>query len=182
MGRRKSKIIGVRPSYVAKKSIFEAIHDYWLSLVLGLILSGIYFGVGVAFFGLWDIRFIDPRIVSVAIHILIGILMNLSLFIFLIHVIVVKQTRIEFYDERIVVREGWLNKNERVMLFMGITEVRKKVSFWGMLFGYGTIYISGVSDFNVRPMRYIKKPRRLQSYLNRNIISASSTNRVVNIG
>ena len=181
MSRRKSKIIGVCPSYVAKKSIFEVIHDRWFWLLLGLLLCAIYFGVGVVLVDLWKIKFVDSAL-NIVIHVVIAFLLHIPLLKFIYHAIDLKQTRIEFYEERIVIREGWLNKNERVMLFMGITEVRKKVSFWGILFGYGTIYISGVSDFNVRPMKYIKRPRRLQRYLNRNIISASSTNRVVNIG
>ena len=181
MRRRKSKIIGVRPSYVAKKSIFEVIHDRWFWLLLGLLLCAIYFGVGVVLVDLWKIKFVDSAL-NIVIHVVIAFLLHIPLLKFIYHAIDLKQTRIEFYEERIVIREGWLNKNERVMLFMGITEVRKKVSFWDILFGYGTIYISGVSDFNVRPMKYIKRPRRLQRYLNRNIISASSTNRVVNIG
>ena len=182
MGRRKSKIIGARPNYVAKKSIFEVIHDRCICLLLGLALCAIYFGLGVVSLGLWNMEFVDSGALNLLVQVLIGIVVHIPLLKFIYHAIVLKQTRIEFFDERIVVREGWLNKNERVMLFMGITEVRKKVSFWGMIFGYGTIYINGVSDFNVRPMKYIKIPRNLQRYLNRNIISASTTNRVVNIG
>ena len=182
MRRRKSKIIGARPNYVAKKSIFAVVHDHGFWLLLGLLLCAIYFGVGVALVDIWKIKFVDSGILNKLIHVGIALPFLFPLVKFIYHAIDLKQTRIEFYDERIVISEGWLYKKERVMLFMGITEVRKQVSFGGIIFGYGTIYISGVSDFNIPPMKYIKKPRKLQRYLNRNIISASSTNRVVNIG
>ena len=164
------KVIGGRPNYIAKKSIFELVRGGWI----------IFFAFGVpllaaALFGLYYFNYMSYWFVPVAIYAFFFIW-------FFFKILVLKQTKIEFYDERIVVREGLLNKKEKVMLFMGITSVSKKVSFWGLIFGYGDLHISGVSDFDIRTARYIKKPRRLQAYLNRHIVSASDTNRVVNIG
>ena len=164
------KVIGGRPNYIAKKSIFELVKGGWI----------IFFALGVpmlaaALFGLYYFNYMSYWYVPVAIYAFFFIW-------FFFKILVLKQTKIEFYDERIVVREGLLTKREKVMLFMGVTSVRKVVPFWGLVFGFGDLYISGVSDFDVRATRYIKKPRRLQAYLNSHIVSASDTNRVVNIG
>jgi uncharacterized membrane protein YdbT with pleckstrin-like domain len=164
------KMMGGRPNYVAKKSIFEVIRGGWIIFVIFGLPLLVAAELALRKLDLFNFWFIPAAVYG------------FFLIWFLLKVLVLKQTKIEFYDERIVVREGLLTKREKVMLFMGVTSVRKVVPFWGLVFGYGDLYISGVSDFDVRTTRYIKRPRKLQGYLNRHIVSSSDTNRVVNIG
>ncbi len=102
--------------------------------------------------------------------------------ILVFRIIAVKKFRLEFYDDKIVIKSGWLNTKKKQMAFMGVTSVEVEKSLWGNLFGYGNVIVDCVGKWDINFTSYIKKPEKLEQYLQTRIVTAQGvTNSAGNI-
>ena len=86
---------------------------------------------------------------------------------------------IEFYDERIVIKSGVLNKNERQSVFAGVYSVSVHTPFLGSIFGYGDVAVDCPGRWDVDTIG-IKAPQELKRYLESKITSKGMTNIIHN--
>ena len=94
--------------------------------------------------------------------------------------ITVKKYRIEFYDDKIVVKSGWLNTKTRQMVFMGVTAVSIEQKLWGRMCKYGDVNVDCVGKWDV-DTTCIKNPHELENYLQTRIVQASAHNQFVHM-
>lgn len=94
--------------------------------------------------------------------------------------ITVKKYSVEFYDDKIIVKSGWLNTHSKQMVFMGVTSVSISQSLWGNMFGYGDVIVDCVGKWDV-DTHCIKKPHELEEYLQTRIVQASMHNQFVHM-
>lgn len=100
----------------------------------------------------------------------------IPLFILIFRIIAIKQFRLEFYDDKIVIKSGLLNTKKKQMAFMGVTGVEVEQSLWGKLFGYGSVVVDCVGKWDVSFTTYIKEPEKLEGYLQSRIVAAQGKN------
>ena len=90
------------------------------------------------------------------------------------HIIALKHYEIEFYQDKIVIKSGWLNTKKRQMVFMGVTSTTVEQSLWGQLFNYGNVIVDCVGKWDVNSTTYIKYPQKLEAYLQTRIVKAQN--------
>ena len=104
---------------------------------------------------------------------ILGCILLFPLIIVLIfRIITVKHYEIEFYQDKIIIKSGWLSKRKKQMVFMGVTSTSTSQSLWGQLFNYGTIIVDCVGKWDVNSTTYIKNPEALEAYLQTRIVKA----------
>lgn len=103
----------------------------------------------------------------------------IPLIIQIARIVVAKCYSIEFYDNRIVVKSGVLNKQEKQSVFAGVYSVSVSRPFLGTIFGYGNISIDCPGKWDIDTIG-IKNPDGLKSYLEGYITTAGMTNVVHN--
>ena len=86
---------------------------------------------------------------------------------------------IEFYDDKIVVRSGVLNKNEVQSVFGGVYLVSVSQSFMGRIFNYGNIKVDCPGRWDIDTTG-IKDPSALKKYLENYITANGMTNIIHN--
>lgn len=86
---------------------------------------------------------------------------------------------VEFYDERVVVRSGVLNKNERQSVFAGVYSVRMSQSLWGRIFRYGNISVDCPGKWDI-DTNGVANPAGLKHYLESKITAEGMTKVVYN--
>ena len=85
-------------------------------------------------------------------------------------IIAAKHYEIEFYQDKIIIKSGWLNKKKKQMVFMGVTSTSTEQSLWGQLCNYGTVIVDCVGKWDVNSTTYIKNPEKLEAYLQTRIV------------
>ena len=111
----------------------------------------------------------------------------LILFFWLIIPLVIQIARIlsakcyslEFYDEKMVLKSGVLNKDERQSVFMGVFSVSLSQSFFGRIFNYGDVSVDCPGPWDVDTVG-IKNPVALKKYLESKITAKGVTNIIGN--
>ena len=98
--------------------------------------------------------------------------------IMVVDIIKLKNDRIEFYEDHIVVKSGVLNKKERKSAFMGVMSVSVNQSLFGRIFGYGdvSVDVTGKCDVDTRG---VNDPQGLVRYLEKRIVKSSSVRTVI---
>lgn len=86
---------------------------------------------------------------------------------------------IEFYDNKIIVKSGVLNKNERQSVFAGVYSVSVSQSLAGRILGYGDISVDCPGRWDVDTVG-IKNPAALKNYLEGHITASGMTNIIHN--
>ena len=86
---------------------------------------------------------------------------------------------IEFYDNKIIVKSGVLNKNERQSVFAGVYSVSVSQSLAGRILGYGDISVDCPGRWDVDTVG-IKNPADLKNYLEGHITASGMTNIIHN--
>ena len=99
----------------------------------------------------------------------------IPLIVMIFRIIAAKKFRLEFYDDKIIIKTGWLNTKKKQMAFMGVTSVETEQSLWGKLFGYGTVLVDCVGKWDVSNTEYIQKPEKLEEYLQTRIVTAQQS-------
>lgn len=107
-------------------------------------------------------------------------LLVLPIVVQIFRTITVKKYRVEFYDDKIIVKSGWLNTKMRQMVFLGVTSVSTEQSLWGKLFHYGNIIVDCVGKWDV-DTTYIQNPDQLVAYLQTRIVKSSKVSGVVHL-
>ena len=86
---------------------------------------------------------------------------------------------IAFYDNKIVVKSGVLNKKERQSVFGGVYSVSVSQSFVGRIFNYGSIQVDCPGRWDIDTVG-IKDPSALKKYLENYITANGMTNIIHN--
>ena len=96
--------------------------------------------------------------------------------------------KIEFYDDKIVVRKGLWRISRQQFAFMGIVSTDVEQSIWGRIFHYGKVKFNCVGGWDLikleddkhrRYDEWIKNPRRLEEYLKTQIVRSHQASRYV---
>ena len=98
-------------------------------------------------------------------HILLSFLI-VPLFIMIWKIINIKDETISFYNNKVVIRSGILNKHERTTILTPVLSVTVKQTFWGRIFNYGNVYVDVVGKWDIN-MRGVKNPMEAKAYLER---------------
>ena len=101
---------------------------------------------------------------------ILSCILIIPLIVLIFRIIAVKKFRLEFYEDKIIIKTGWLNTKKKQMVFMGVTSVSTEQSLWGKIFGYGTVLVDCVGKWDVRTTEYIQKPNELEEYLQTRIV------------
>ncbi len=89
----------------------------------------------------------------------------IPLIVLIFRIIAVKHYALEFYDDKIIIKSGWLNTKKTQMVFMGVTAVSVEQSLWGKMFHYGNVVVDCVGKWDVNSTTYICNPEALEAYL-----------------
>lgn len=106
---------------------------------------------------------------------ILACILIIPIFILIIKILIVKQEKISFYEDRIVVEKGLFTKTVKEFSFVGVFSVSTRQTLWGRFFNYGDIIVDfvGKTDINTR---YVKNPDELVSYLKNKIVKRSEIN------
>ena len=99
----------------------------------------------------------------------------IPLIIQIVRILSAKCYSIEFYDSKIVVKSGILNKQENQSVFAGVYSVSVSQSFIGRIFNYGSIKVDCPGKWDI-DTEGIKAPVELKKYLEAYITSNGMTN------
>lgn len=101
----------------------------------------------------------------------------IPLIIQIVRILQAKAYTIEFYDEKVIIKSGVLNKNESQSVFAGVFSVSVSQSLFGRMFNFGDVRVDcpGKWDINTNG---IKNPKGLKAYLETKI-TAKGMNQVV---
>lgn len=102
----------------------------------------------------------------------------IPLFVLIIRIIVLKKYSIEFYQDRIVVKYGWLSKHESQSAFMGVYSVSVDQSLGGRICNYGNVRVDVPGNWDI-DTRGISKPQELKAYLSTKTVRRQQTNNVL---
>lgn len=91
----------------------------------------------------------------------------------IVDLIICKNERIEFYDDKVVVKSGVLPKKERKSVFTGVLSVSVEQSLWGGLFHYGNVNVDVMGKWDVN-LEGVYKPKELEAYLETKIVHKSA--------
>ena len=114
-------------------------------------------------------------------HILLFFLV-FPLIVMIFQIIAIRKYRLEFYDDKIIIKSGWLNTKSKVMTFMGVTSTSVEKSVWGSMFHYGTVVVDAVGKWDVSATTYIKNPEALEEYLQTRIVQINTNNQHIHMG
>lgn len=110
-------------------------------------------------------------------HILLSFLI-VPLIIMVWKIINIKDETISFYNNKVVIRSGILNKQERSTILTRVLSVTVKQTFWGRIFNYGTIYVDVVGKWDIN-MRGVKDPMGAKEYLERFVATGRGMHQVI---
>ena len=97
----------------------------------------------------------------------------IPLIVMIVDLIICKNERIEFYDDKVVVKSGVLSKKERKSVFTGVLSVSVEQSLWGRLFHYGNVNVDVMGKWDVN-LEGVYKPKELEAYLETKIVHKSA--------
>ncbi len=109
---------------------------------------------------------------------IISCILILPILIIALRVITVKKYTLSFYDDKIIVESGWLNKNKKQVVFMGITGISVSQGLWGQICNYGDVRVDAVGKWDV-DTTYIKNPKELEAYLQTKTAKMNQANQFV---
>ena len=94
----------------------------------------------------------------------------IPLIIMIVRIVIAKSYIVEFYDERMVIKSGVLNKQENQAIFMGVYAVSISQTLMGRIFGYGNITVDCPGKWDI-DTQGIADPQALKRYLESKITS-----------
>ena len=102
----------------------------------------------------------------------------IPLIVMICHIVILKNERIEFYQNQIVVKSGVLSKKQKKSTFMGVLSVSTEQSLFGRICKYGTVKVDVPGRWDVNT-EYISNPQALADYLETRIVSGNNTTHVI---
>ena len=109
---------------------------------------------------------------------IIACILIIPIFVLIYKIVAAKKYRIEFYDDKIIIYKGIINKQKKQMTFMGITGTTVKKGLKGSIFGYGDVEVDCVGSWDI-DTKGIKNPEKLDEYLQTKIVKAPAQNQYV---
>ena len=103
----------------------------------------------------------------------------IPLLVMVFNIISLKCEKIEFYEDKIIVKSGVLNKKERKTSFIGINSVSIEQSLAGRIFNYGDLRVDAVGKWDVNTLG-VKQPKKVMAYLETKIVKKESVTIVSN--
>lgn len=100
----------------------------------------------------------------------------IPLILIIYDIVMFKTEVIEFYDGKIISRNGVFSKSEKTTVFLGVYSVNISQSFMGRIFNYGNISVDAVGKWDINCYG-VKDPEGLKVYLEK-FIKQSSDNTV----
>lgn len=88
----------------------------------------------------------------------------IPLIVMIVSIAVTKCERIEFYQDRIVVKSGLINRRERTQVFTGVIAVSVYQSLWGRICNYGDLIVDVAGRWDIGT-EHICNPNGLKEYL-----------------
>lgn len=104
----------------------------------------------------------------------------IPLIIQIVRVLAASCYSIEIYDQKLVVKSGVLNKNEKQAMFAGVYAVSLEQSFIGRIFDYGDIRIDAPGNWADINTEGIKSPREFKNFLETQIKVGGNTQFIAN--
>ena len=89
--------------------------------------------------------------------------------ILICRIIAAKHYTISFYQDKIIVEQGWLSKSTKQMVFMGVASVSIEQSLIGRMCNFGHVSVDCVGKWDV-DSTCISNPEGLKSYLETRIV------------
>lgn len=148
----------VKPDFVMRKSGWS-VASFWhfFPLFMSMILALLVF----AMCG-WDFNAVPaPGMVAVCVAAGLSLIPLFSLWV---DVINVKDETISFYGNKVVHKCGIFKKEEHTNILTHVLSVKVKQSFWERVFGYGTITIDVMGQWDI-DMSGIKNLKKAKAYL-----------------
>ena len=151
--------------YKARKTLIKVL--FWGIISIVLFLAG---GVAVGYYlgeidltGKFNMIFLYPA----ALPFIITLIECLKL-IFI---------KMDFYDEKVVVRKGILSRTENQQAFVGVSGIKITQSIFGRIFNYGTVcfLLTGHKKFSFVDIR---KPKKLKEYLETKWVNTTDAKQV----
>ena len=89
--------------------------------------------------------------------------------ILIYRIVAAQYEKITFYNDKIVLEKGLLNKSKKTIAYTGVFSVSMSQTLWQKLFDYGnvTVDLVGNNDINTD---YIKDPQKLVNYLETKVV------------
>lgn len=109
---------------------------------------------------------------------ILSCILIIPLFILIIRIIILKKTLIEFYQDKIIVKSGWLSKHERQSVFIGVYSVSVDQSLWGRICNYGDVKVDVPDKWDI-DTEYIAKPNTLKEYLSTKTVQRTQTQNIL---
>ena len=103
----------------------------------------------------------------------------IPLIIQIVKILAVKSFSIEFYNDKMILKSGILNKREDQSVFMGVYSVSISQSLFGRMFGYGDIRVDCPGKWDIDTTG-IKNPYAFKAFLESKISGANTTNVLYN--
>ncbi len=111
---------------------------------------------------------------------ILSCILIIPIFALIFRIIAVRQYRIEFYDDKVIVYSGLLNKRRTQCVFMGVVATGIEQTLMGQMFNYGDVIVDCVGRWDI-DTTCIKAPRELEAYLQTKIVQKPQTNQFVEI-
>lgn len=103
----------------------------------------------------------------------------IPLIVLIARIVVAKSYSVEFYDDRMIIKSGVLNKQENQAVFMGVYAVSISQTLMGRIFGYGNITVDCPGKWDIDTVG-VADPQGLKRYLETKITRAGVTNIIHN--
>lgn len=101
---------------------------------------------------------------------IVSCILIIPIFILVFRLIAADKEKMTFYNDRVVIEKGLINKSQKTIAYTGVFSVSMSQSLWGKIFNYGHVKVDlvGNNDINTR---YIKNPQKLVEYLETKIVN-----------
>lgn len=97
----------------------------------------------------------------------------IPIFVLVYRIIRIKQERITFYNDKVVVEKGLLNKSKKTFAFTGVFRVDINQSLIGRMFNYANLEVdfAGKTDIDTN---YVSNPKEVVAYLENKMIKKNN--------
>ena len=100
---------------------------------------------------------------------IVSCILIIPIIILVVRILIVKQERIYFYSDRIVVEQGLINRRQKKFAFTGVFSVEVNKTLFGRMFNYGHLNIDFVGKNDISTT-YICEPDKVVRYLETKIV------------
>ena len=102
----------------------------------------------------------------------------IPIFIIVFHIIILKNDKTYFYDDRVVTKSGILSKHEKETSFVGISAICVDQSLFGRMFKFGDLKIDVVGKWKVC-IKGVKRPKEAKEFLSQYIVKKDNITSVI---